>query len=345
MGSARFGRFGRGLAPGVGARASGVSACTIFTPASRVSPVLIARRHGMRAEASGHTLRMSGRDPSEIWNESLDEGERRLRRRWTALAATGFAGGADVFFSILVLAVVSAGLHAALPEATAHVLASLVFGVGFVFITLGRAELFTENFLVPVSAVVAGRGSWVALLRMWAITMVLNFAGLTLFAGIFAVEGVLDAETLQAAGRMAETLTDRSAVAAFLSAVAAGTIMTLFTWVIAAADSTSARVSASLIVGFVLAAPALNHAVVGFGEVAFGLLAGTADATLVDLVRNTAIAIAGNVVGGVGLVFTTRVAQVRGEPDTDFGPGGIEAEHHGEARFGADGDRVGAAKP
>jgi hypothetical protein len=45
---------------------------------------------------------------------------------------------------------------------------------------------------------------------------------------------------------------------------------------------------ASLIIGFVLAAPSLNHAVVGFGEVIFGIFAGTAESDWGDLVRNVA---------------------------------------------------------
>jgi formate/nitrite transporter FocA (FNT family) len=126
---------------------------------------------------------VSGRDPAEIWEEGLDEGERRLTRGWIGLAATGMAGGIDVFFSVLVLAVTSAALHEALPESTAHVLASLTFGVGFAFITLGRAELFTENFLVAVGTVWAGRVKLPALLRMWALTLVFNFAGLALLPG------------------------------------------------------------------------------------------------------------------------------------------------------------------
>jgi formate/nitrite transporter FocA (FNT family) len=257
---------------------------------------------------------VSGRSPDEIWQDSLDEGERRLRRGPAALAATGFAGGVDVFFSILLLAVVSGAVHEIAPEAVAHIVGSLVFGIGFAFITIGRAELFTENFLVPVSAVAAKRGSLALLLRMWVITGILNFGGLALFAALFAVDGVLKEPTLVAAGTMADTLTDRAVWPAFLSAVAAGTIMTLFTWVVAAAEAASARVIASLLVGFVLAAPSLNHAIVGFGEVIFGLFAGTADSTWLDLVRNTTIAIAGNLVGGIGLVFMTRLWQVAGEP-------------------------------
>ncbi len=277
---------------------------------------------------------MSQRAPDEIWDEALEEGQRRLGRSTTALAATGFAGGVDVFFSILLLAVVSGAVTEVAPEAVAHVVGSLVFGVGFVFITVGRAELFTENFLVPVGAVVAGRGTVGRLLRMWLVTALANFVGLAAFAALFAVSGVVEEATLTAAGTMADTLVERSNLAAFLSAIAAGTIMTLFTWVVAAAEGPSARVIAALIIGFVLAAPSLNHAVVGFGEVVFGLFAGTTDATVGDLARNTAIAIAGNLVGGVGLVFSTRLAQVRGEPGSAFGPGGVAPAGHGEGHPG-----------
>ena len=262
---------------------------------------------------------MGERDPDEIWEEGLDEGERRLSRTPVALAATGFAGGVDIFFSIVILAVVSAGLHEVLPEQTAHVIASLTFGIGFAFITIGRAELFTENFLIPVGAVQAGRKPLSSLLTMWLVTMVFNLIGLTLFAAIFAQGDVLKGSTLETAGTMADTLGNRENISAFLSAVAAGTIMTLFTWVAAAAEGSSGRIIASLIVGFVLAAPSLNHAIVGFGEIIFGIFAGTADSGWGDLARNYGIAVVGNLVGGVGLVFMTRLAQVRGEPDSSSG--------------------------
>jgi formate-nitrite transporter family protein len=262
---------------------------------------------------------MAQRDPQQIWEDGLDEGERRLARRPIGLAATGFAGGIDVLFGIVAVAVTAGALGAAMPEPAAHVVASLVFGLGFVFITIGRAELFTENFLIPVGAVHAGRSTVGRLLRMWLITLVVNYVGLAAFAAVFAVEGVLQPAALDAAGSMADTLGERSVLASLLSAVAAGTVMTLFTWVTAAADTGIARIAAALIVGFVLAALALNHAVVGFGEMALGIFAGTAQSGWGDLVRTVALAIVGNVVGGVGLVFATRLAQVRGEPGSDSG--------------------------
>jgi formate/nitrite transporter FocA (FNT family) len=48
---------------------------------------------------------------------------------------------------------------------------------------------------------------------------------------------------------------------------------------------------------------------------AFGLFAGTAQsATWADVARNFGIAVAGNLVGGLGFVTLMRVLQVRDEP-------------------------------
>lgn len=46
----------------------------------------------------------------------------------------------------------------------------------------------------------------------------------------------------------------------------------------------------------------------------FGLVAGTTRATWPNLVANVGTAVLGNLIGGVGLVFTTRLAQAGGDP-------------------------------
>lgn len=51
---------------------------------------------------------MSSRDPSEIWDESVEEGERRLGRSVPGLLATGVVGGLDVMLGVMGLIVVSA---------------------------------------------------------------------------------------------------------------------------------------------------------------------------------------------------------------------------------------------
>lgn len=262
---------------------------------------------------------MSGRSPNEIWEDALDEGERRLDRGSVALAVTGLLGGIEVMFGVIAVVVSTAALAAVMPPDTAHVLGSLTFGLALVFVTIGRSELFTENFLIPVSSVYAGRATVGALLRLWSITLVGNLVGLLIMALIFAPHGVLPPGSLKAAGPISDAYTSRAVLPALLSAVAGGALMTLLTWFTAAAESDVTRLFLCLLAGFVLIGPTLNHAVVGFGEMAFGMIAGTATGTVGDFARTFGLAVAGNLVGGIALVSATRLVQVRGEPGSTSG--------------------------
>lgn len=252
---------------------------------------------------------MIGRSPHEIWERSLADGEVRLRRRTRVLAATSLLAGFHVMLGLLALVVSTGALAAVMPAASAHVLGSLTFGFAFVFLTLGRTELFTENFLIPVSTVLAGRGSTRALARLWSVALVLNLVGITLFAALLSAPGVLEDDATTAAGELADTLAQRSVGAAFLSAILAGAVITLFTWLTEAAESEVTRVLVAVIVGFVLLAPSTNHSIVGFGEILLGVLTGTTSADVLDLLRNLGIAIAGNLVGGAGFVTSLRFLQ------------------------------------
>ncbi len=260
---------------------------------------------------------MSGRAPDDIWQDAIDEGDRRMKRTSSALVATAIVGGVDVMLGVVLAAAVAGAFAESMPAGSAHILGSLFFGIGFVFLTIGRGELFTENFLLPVGAVLARRNRARRLVWMWVVTLLANYAAIVLTVLLLTKGGVLEPATLKEAGALSDTLTDRDTWAAFLSAVLAGATMTLFTWLAAAAESDLTRVVLSLLIGFTLAAPSLNHAVVGFGEIVFGLFADSARGDVADLARVVGVAIAGNLVGGLGLVTVNRLVQARGEPDSD----------------------------
>jgi len=255
-----------------------------------------------------------GRPPHEIWQDSLEDGQRRLAQPAPVIAATALLGGFHVTLGLLALLVTTGALAALMPPNSAHVLASLSFGFGLAFITLGRSELFSENFLIPVAAATFGHSSKRAVARLWAISFVFNLVGIATFAAILTAPGVLDHDALAAAGKLGDTLVQRDLLAATLSAVLAGAIITLFTWLTEAAESDLTRLFAALLIGFVLLAPSTNHSVVGFGEVLLGILSGTSSAGWLDLSRNTGIAVVGNVVGGVVLVAFVRSVQAQATP-------------------------------
>ncbi len=265
---------------------------------------------------------MAGRTPDEIWQDSIEESDRRLGRGTAGLLSTGLVGGFDVMFGVLALVTVSGALLAVAPEELSHIGGSLFFGIGFVFLVVGRSELFTENFLVPLIGVWRGRDTPFALARLWLLTLIGNVAGLLLLAFILTRGGIVPESTHEAAGQVADTFAARTFLPAFLSAVLAGTVMTLFTWMTEAVEFDFSRIVLALLVGFVLAAPSLNHAVVSVGEMSFGVMAGTAKvADTLSIVQNLGVAILGNVLGGVGFVTLQRALQVHAEPG-DESPGG-----------------------
>lgn len=69
---------------------------------------------------------------------------------------------------------------------------ALAFGIGVVFLVVGRAELFNENIFDPAATAI-DREDWLLtpLARLWLITFLFNLVGGVLFAFVFSVEGVL----------------------------------------------------------------------------------------------------------------------------------------------------------
>jgi len=252
--------------------------------------------------------------PREIWDRSFDEGERRMNRAPLGQAATGLLGGFEVMIALAVVFTLTGALSTITSDEVAHAIGALPFGIAFVFITIGRSELFTENFLVPVGARFAGRGSNRRLLTMWGLTLVFNFVGLAILAALLSVDGVLPTSALDAAGTLGDTFAGRDFGSALASAIVAGAAMTLYTWLALAARMEVTRVLIAMLIGYVLLLPVLNHAVVSGGEILLAVMAGTTHTTAWDVIWRLGVAICGNAIGGFGLITVTRLMQVSGEP-------------------------------
>jgi formate/nitrite transporter FocA (FNT family) len=249
--------------------------------------------------------------PGALWEQGLEQGEQRLNRRPLAAAATGLVGGFDVMIGVTVASVLAGALSMVLPTKLASTLGASAFGIGFVLITLGRSELFTENFLIPVGAVMERRRPVRRLPTLWIPTLAANVLGMFILALILAQSTVLDHNAVVAAGHTADVLAQRTTLAAFLSAILAGLVMTLWTWLGLAVRTDVGRVLVALAIGFTIAAPTMNHVIVGTGEMMFGVLGGHSTATWGDIGVNFLLALAGNLVGGTLFVTLSRFVQAR----------------------------------
>jgi formate-nitrite transporter family protein len=86
-------------------------------------------------------------EPEKIYEATRAEGRRRLARPLPELAATALVGGFDVAFGVGAYGLAAAAVDGDL----SRLVGAVAFGIGFVFIVVGRSELFTENFLIPVA--------------------------------------------------------------------------------------------------------------------------------------------------------------------------------------------------
>ncbi len=256
-------------------------------------------------------------DPAEIFRRAVEEGERRLDQSTLELVATSFIAGFTVVFGVAALGIVHAMVEPRFGD-VARIVGALAFGVGVVFLVVGRAELFNENFFDPAAKAVDQSGSWMvpSLLRLWTVTLVVNLAGGGLFALAFAVDGVLPAGTATALNGVAEEVAHRSPRAAFASAVVGGSLVSLLSFLLQAVDSVGDRIALAYVVGVLLALGPFAHVVVTALHVLFGVLLG-ADVGYGALAATVAVVTAGNLVGGLGLVTFTHVAQAAGARESD----------------------------
>jgi len=255
---------------------------------------------------------MPAPEPEQIYERTRQEGKRRLSRPVLELAATAVVGGFDVAIGIAVYGLTAASVAPKGGEGLAHLAGAIGFGIAFVFIVVGRSELFTENFLVPITGLAGDRGSFLKLGELWAVSLVMNIVGGFGLAMILTSEGVLRHGSKHEILQLAEHTLHFSPLTAFLSAIVAGALMTVLTWFVeGAAESLGVRITMAWIIGTVLVLGSFNHAIVGVVEMFYGLRFG-GPIGWNQLFANLGIAIAGNLVGGLVLVTFARSAQVFG---------------------------------
>ena len=195
----------------------------------------------------------------------VSEGAQRLHRTWREVLTTGLAGGLEVGTGVLALFAVYA-------QTQDHLLAGLAFSVGFIALLLARSELFTEGFLVPVTAVVAGRASPRQLGRLWGGTLVANLVGGWAFMWLVVhAFPQYRATAVESATHFVFAPLDLTSVCL---AVIAGSTLTLMTRMQHGTTSDVAKIVAAVAGAFLLAGLQMFHSVLDTLIIFAALVAG-----------------------------------------------------------------------
>jgi formate/nitrite transporter FocA (FNT family) len=256
---------------------------------------------GRRGKGLQHPPVVPEPELDDAFDRLVNEGETRLARPWSTLVVTGLLGGLDIGTGVLAYLIVKHGTGST-------ILAGMAFSIGFVALLLARSELFTENFLVPVTAVVARHGSVAGLARLWIVTLLANLVGGWGIAWLIveAFPG-LRGTAVEAGTHYADLGVN---LRSFALAVLAGMVITLMTRMQHATESLGVQLVPALLFGALLAGGQMFHCVLDSILMFAALNTGAASFGYADWAGALGWSALGNVVGGVGLVAFLRLARV-----------------------------------
>lgn len=225
---------------------------------------------------------------------------------WSALASglvIGFSFLGSAFLSTL-----------ASGEAAKKALIAVGYPLGFIFVVLGRSELFTENTLEPVLPLLHERSRTAVkkLLRLWVLLLAGNMAGALLMGALLAVTPAIPETMRDALNHVAESGTSGGFAAVFYRGIFAGWLMALMGWLLGSTTTRGAQIVIIWLCAAAIGAFEFRHSIAGAVEACYRAFSGTA--SWGDMIGGFIVpAVLGNAVGGVVLVALLNYAQVYSE--------------------------------
>lgn len=233
---------------------------------------------------------------NEAATRLVQEGIERIRRPIIPLILTGVMGGLEIGIGLLAKYIV-------VKETGNELLGSLAFSIAFVILLLAHSELFTEGFLVPVSAVVAKKASVFALVRFWAGTILGNLIGAATIMGILVVAYPGAHEYFIEEGEHYGHM--HLSWEHFFLAMLGGMTLTLVTRMHQHSEETMPKIVSSMIGGTMLAGTGMLHSVLDTLYI-FGALFAGGEVTIGQWLAFVWWVALANMVGGLGLVSGIR---------------------------------------
>jgi formate/nitrite transporter FocA (FNT family) len=235
------------------------------------------------------------------------EGTEELERPSSSIWWSGVAAGLTMGCSMIAEGLLLANLP---PTRASELIAGFGYSLGFLFVTMGRQQLFTETTLTVMLPYLHGTHRMSDVVRYWAIVFAANIAATLLFAAAASIPHLFPPEPVQAFNDLGVKAVEPGFLVVLMKAVFAGWLIALMVWLMPAASS--AKFLVIVAVTWLIAAAKFSHVIAGSVEGAFAAIHGTigwADYALGFLVP----AFIGNSIGGVVFVALLNHAQVKEE--------------------------------
>lgn len=244
----------------------------------------------------------SAKSHDEILGDQISDGELTFKKTSISLWLSSFSAGLEIGFSFLLIAVLHTFLQGKLSEDTIFKLMAFLYPVGFIMIIGGKSILFTEKTSLLLLPVLNKKRRIDKLLKTWALVIFGNLVGGWIMAAVIVWLGprlgIIEGSTFEA---IAHHVTALDGWTIFVSAILAGWLMGILSWLLTAAKESISRIFLVYLITGVLAFVGLHHSIVGNVEVFAGLLS-SSKITWGMYLSFQGIALLGNAVGGTVFV-------------------------------------------
>ena len=236
------------------------------------------------------------------------DGEEEMSRTTRSLIYSGFAAGVMISFSVVGEAV----FRTYLPDAPhRYLIENFGYTFGFLFVILGRLQLFTENTITTVLPVMIVPTAHNAnkMMRLWGVVLAANVVGAFAIASFFYAGGLPQA-LHPAVSELSHHATGLGAWNGFLRGIPAGILIASLVWALPQAKGNEVLV----IIAFtwLIAAGDFTHIVAGSVEMAWLMIQGELGAFAAVFSFFLPVLL-GNIMGGTAIFAFISWGQIKDE--------------------------------
>jgi formate/nitrite transporter FocA (FNT family) len=242
----------------------------------------------------------------KILVDQLCEGIETYEQHKSKVFIGALTAGLEIGFSYLLIAILYTFLKGKFAEATIFYIVAFAYPIGFIIVVLGKSILFTEQTSLLALPVLHKKRTILELVKLWTIVIFGNLVG-GAFMAVFIVlvgtgMGIISYDSVSA---IALHVTKGSVAVIFGSAIMAGWLMALLSWLVTSSSSTMGRIFVIYMITAIVGFAGFHHSIVGNIEVLAGVLF-TDSISIGTYAAFQATALFGNAFGGVFFVALLR---------------------------------------
>jgi len=243
------------------------------------------------------------KEPYEIMVEQVEAGLKEHRRSNIGLFISSLSAGLEVGFSILVIGIIYTFFKTEVSHGKLYLMMALVYPIGYIFVIIGRSELFTEHTVLATIPVLNGKASFKSLLNLWVIIYAGNLIGGYLFGTIvLQFNAGTHLISLDFFHFVSQKMIAYSSTNILVSSIMAGWLMGTLSWLLSSAQDTLSRVAMIFFITFIISIAGLHHCIVGSIEIFMAYFANANNISGLEFFKFQALSTVGNIIGGVVLV-------------------------------------------